>query len=111
MKCEAKHNRDMGMGHLWFNGWGEYHTPLNLQGSTFSQIGIFEDFVDIVSQICCTHMHTCNIQWVWHTYRTCTVLSHCRPLKLAAVSKAMTMYFKDREFLANSAVNPWDTVH
>ena len=24
MKCEVKHNRDMGMGHLWYNGWGIY---------------------------------------------------------------------------------------
>ena len=24
MKCEVKHNWDMGMGHLWLNGWGIY---------------------------------------------------------------------------------------
>ena len=25
MKCEVEHNGDMGMGHLWVNGWGIYH--------------------------------------------------------------------------------------
>ena len=24
MKCEVKHNGDMGMGHLWLNEWGIY---------------------------------------------------------------------------------------
>ena len=24
MKCENKHNGDMGKVHLWFNGWGIY---------------------------------------------------------------------------------------
>ena len=24
MKCEVRHNLDMGMGHLWLNGWDIY---------------------------------------------------------------------------------------
>ena len=24
MKCEVRHNWDMGMGHLWFSGWDIY---------------------------------------------------------------------------------------
>ena len=32
-----------------------YRIVLNFRGSKFSRITTFEDFVEIISQICCTH--------------------------------------------------------
>ena len=37
MKCEVKHNCDMGMGHLKLNGWGIYQGHLWLNG-----LGIYD---------------------------------------------------------------------
>ena len=59
----------------------------------FSQMVVFEDFVEIISRIrCLNHVHAAHIIiWAWHTskfylIRTVTPLS---ALELAVVSKAM----------------------
>ena len=55
-----------------FASWGlityfiiHYCIALNFQGSKFSQIMTFEDFVEIIH--CTRTPHTHNILWVWHT--------------------------------------------
>jgi len=77
---------------------------------------IFEDFVEIISQVCCMPRHTCNLLWAWLAglvYLTHFIPAPCHPLKLTAVSKTMptSKVSPWRRFLVDSAAYPWNVFH
>ena len=56
MKCEVK-DKDMGMGHLWFNGWGIHHLMgghgiYGLMGWAFMMGGSIYNLNGWGSQLC-----------------------------------------------------------
>ena len=62
MKCEVKHNGDMGMGHLWFNGLRHAWTKLH-----FTYQGCEEVFCSDLSlsslESCSRAPNSLNISW------------------------------------------------
>ena len=72
----------------------DYHIVQNFWGSKFSQMAVFEHFVEIISWIRCQQCarRIVNVVWAWHTgkfYLIRTVHTVFRARTLASVSKAM----------------------
>ena len=69
-----------------------YRVALDFQESRFSRMVVFEDFVEIISQIrCLNHLHTAHVMYMCVAYKEFYLIRTVTPsaLKLAAVNTEM----------------------
>ena len=94
-----------------------YCVALNFQESKFSRIVVFEDFVEIISQICClNHTHTTHVMYMGVAYKEFYLIRTVTPsmLELAAVSKAMPsskVSLWRASLVDSAACCPWTFLH